>query len=198
MDYISLFKQSVEQWPERTALVDRNGERCANYLELDSLSSLVAGKIKASGFKRGDFILVNMGRCMEYVAAYLGVLKAGCVVVPVVPDYPDDRVAFIRSDCGSRLTITQDFFSDIKEYEPFESPAEGAEPALLAYTSGSTGTPKGILFSTADLARGAVRHAVVFDGVSPVIYGGAALFSFLLHIIEYLTVLYVGGTTHIL
>ncbi len=198
MDYISLFRQSVEQWPERAALVDRNGERCANYLEIDSLSGLVAGKIKASGFGKGDFILVNMGRCMEYVAAYLGVLKAGCVVVPVVPDYPDDRVAFIRSDCGSRLTITLGFFSDIKDYEPYESPAEGAEPALLAYTSGSTGNPKGILFSTADLARGAVRHAVVFDDVDPVIYGGAAQFSFLLHIIEYLTILSIGGTTHIL
>ncbi|MCQ2158591.1 MAG: AMP-binding protein, partial [Bacteroidales bacterium] len=198
MDYTGLFGLSASKWPERTALVDRNGERSISYAELERLSGLVAGKLKALGFTKGDFVLVNMGRCAEYVASYIGILKAGCIVVPVVPDYPDERVAFIRSDCGSRFTVTSDFFSDIDSYEPCCNPADGADPALLAYTSGSTGTPKGILFSAADLARGAVRHASVFDGIHPVIYGGAALFSFLLHIIEYLTVLSIGGTTHIL
>ncbi|MCQ2173848.1 MAG: amino acid adenylation domain-containing protein, partial [Bacteroidales bacterium] len=198
MEYTSLFRQSAAKWPSRTALVDRNGERSTSYSQLDRLSGQVAGKLKAQGLGKGDFILVNNGRCMEYIASYLGVLKAGCIVVPVVPDYPEDRVEFIRSDCGARLAITQEFFSDIENYEPFYSPAEGAEPALLAYTSGSTGTPKGMLFSTADLARTAIRHESVFGGVSPVIYAGAALFSFLLHLIEYLTVLSIGGTTHIL
>lgn len=198
MDYISLFKQSVNKWTERCALVDKNGERHTSYAELDHLSGLVAGKLRSFGFVKGDFVLINMGRCMEYIAAYLGVLKAGCVVVPVVPDYPDERIGFISSDCNSRLTITFDFFSDINNYDLYECPAEGVEPALLAYTSGSTGTPKGILFSSADLARSAVRHASVFEGVEPIIYGGAALFSFLLHAIEYLTILSLGGTTHIL
>lgn len=198
MDFISLFKESAGKWPERVALVDGNGKRETSYAELDRLSGLVAGKLKALGFARGDFILINMGRRMEYIAAYFGVLKAGCVVVPTVPDYPDERVAFIRKDCGSRLTITFDFLSDIEDYEPFEAPGEGTDPALLAYTSGSTGTPKGILFSTADLARGAIRHRMVFDGIEPVIYAGVALFSFLLQIIEYHTVLTIGGTTHIL
>ena len=198
MEYTSLFRQTAAKYPSKTALVDRNGNRSTSYAELDRLSGLVAGKLKSLGFVKGDFILVNMGRCMEYVASYIGALKAGCVVVPVVPDYPDERVAFIRTDCGSRLTITADFFNDIEDFEPCCSPADGSDPALLAYTSGSTGTPKGILFSTADLARGAVRHASVFDGIDNVVYAGAALFSFLLHIIEYLTVLTIGGTTHIL
>ena len=198
MEYISIFRRSANEWPDRIALVDQGGERRTSYAELDRLSGLVAGKLKASGARRGDFILIDMGRRMEYVASYIGVLKAGCVVVPLVPDYPEERISFIRSDCGSRLTVTLDFFSDIEDYEPFENPSSGSQPALLAYTSGSTGTPKGILFSAADLARGAVRHSSVFEGVSPVIYGGAALFSFLLHIIEYLTVLSIGGTTHIL
>ena len=200
MDYISLFRQSVRKWPGMTALVDRNGERKTSYAELDRLSSLVAGKLKYLGFAKGndsDFILVNMGRCMEYQAAYIGVLKAGCAVVPVVPEYPEERVAFIKKDCGSRLTITPEFFSDIENYTPYCCHTDSA-PALLAYTSGSTGTPKGILFSTADLARGAIRHQSVFDNIEPVIYGGGALFSFLLHIIEYLTVFSIGGTTHIL
>ncbi len=78
MDYISLFKQAVAEWPERTALVDKNGERNTTYSELDRLSSLVSGKLKALGFVKGEFILINMGRRMEYIASYLGVLKAIC------------------------------------------------------------------------------------------------------------------------
>ncbi len=198
MNYIALFRESAAKYQERAALTDRNGQRNTSYAELDRLSSLVAGKLVKMGFVKGDFILINMGRHMEYIAAYLGVLKAGCVVVPVVPDYPEERISFIRSDCGSRFTVTLDFFTDIENYQPYVAPAEDSEPALLAYTSGSTGTPKGILFSTADLARGAVRHTSVFEGVEPVIYAGTALFSFLLQVIEYITVLAIGGTTHIL
>ena len=118
MDYISLFKSSACRWPRRVALVDKNGNRGTTYGELDSLSGLVAGKLHSLGFEKGDFIMINMGRQMEYMAAYLGILKAGCVVVPVVPDYPEDRIDFIRKDCGSRLTVTAAFFDDIENFEP--------------------------------------------------------------------------------
>ena len=198
MDYISIFEEAVAKFPERAALVDRDGARSISYGELDSLSSLVAGKLKAQGCRRGDFVAVNMDRCSEYLAAYLGVLKAGCAVVPLVPDYPKERIEFIKKDCNATLTITENFFEDIESFSPYADPAAGAEPAVLAYTSGSTGTPKGILLSTADLARAAIRQKVVFDGVNPIIYGASALLSFLIHIVEYLTTFVTGGTVHII
>ena len=198
MNYINLFKESVVRHPDSTALVDNNGKRSITYAGLDILSSRVAGKLKACGYREGDFIIINMGRQLEYIASYLGILKAGCIVVPVVPDYPEERISFIRDDCGSRLTITADFLSDIEEFEPYGNPVDGGKPAILAYTSGSTGNPKGILMSTADLARSAMRHAPLYNGVNPVVYGSAALFSFLIHIVEYLTTFHVGGTVHII
>ena len=198
MNYISLFRQSATQWADKAALVDRDGERAVTYRELDVLSGLVAGKLRNGGCRKGDFVVVNMGRCAEYLAAYLGVLKAGCAVVPLVPDYPEERVGFIKNDCNAKLTISEEFFEDIENYRPLSDPATDAEPAVLAYTSGSTGTPKGILLSTADLARAALRQKVVFDGVEPIIYGGSALLSFLIHIVEYLTTFAAGGTTHII
>lgn len=198
MDYISLFKNSVAKWPDRIAIVDRKGERGTSYAALDRLSSLVAGKLKSLGFVEGDFVLINMGRRMEYIASYLGVLKAGCIVVLVVPEYPDERVAFIRSDCGSRLTITEAFFSDLEDYEPYDGHVEGAAPALLIYTSGSTGKPKGILISTADLARSAERHSSLFEGVEPLICGAVGMLTFIVHTYDYLTVLAMGGTSHII
>ena len=198
MDYISVFGQTVARCHADTAIVDRDGERSVTYGELDTLSGLVAGKLRTEGCRKGDFVIVNMGRCAEYLAAYLGILKAGCVVVPLVPDYPEERIEFIRKDCGAKLTITEEFFENIESYGAYSNPATDAQPAVLAYTSGSTGTPKGILLSTADLARAAMRHKAIFDGVSPIIYGASALMSFLIHIIEYITVFALGGTAHII
>lgn len=198
MDYISVFGQTVARCHADTAIVDRDGERTVTYGELDALSGLVAGKLRTEGCRKGDFVIVNMGRRAEYLAAYLGILKAGCVVVPLVPDYPEERIEFIRKDCGAKLTITEEFFENIESHSAYSNPATDAQPAVLAYTSGSTGTPKGILLSTADLARAAMRHKAIFDGVSPIIYGSAALMSFLIHIIEYITVFALGGTAHII
>ncbi|MCQ2058794.1 MAG: amino acid adenylation domain-containing protein [Bacteroidaceae bacterium] len=198
MNYIELFNNAAKKFSSRTALVDSNGLRQTSYNTLDQLSSKVAGKLIAGNCAKGDSIMIYMGRQMEYWAAYLGILKAGCIIVPVVPDYPQDRISYIRSDCGSKLTITTEFFDDIDSYKPYCNPADGCEPALLAYTSGSTGNPKGILFSTADLARGAIRHKSIYSGIDPIINAGAGLFPFLIHIFEYLTVFILGGTTHII
>lgn len=198
MNYIELFSSATKEFSNKTALVDNKGLRKTSYKDLDELSGKVAGKLIACNCEKGNFVMIHIGRQMEYWAAYLGILKAGCIVVPVVSDYPQDRISYICSDCGATLTITAEFFDDIDSYRPYCNPADGSEPALLAYTSGSTGNPKGILFSTADLARGAQRHKSIYSGIDPVINAGAGLFPFLIHIFEYLTVFILGGTTHII
>ncbi len=197
MNYIEIFRQSVLLNRGKTALVDRDGTRPMTYGELDALSDHVAGKLHALGCKRGDFILVRMDRRSEYVAAYLGILKAGCAVVPTVEEYPEERVSFIRENCGSKLTVTEEFFDGIETFAPFSDLAGDREPALLAYTSGSTGTPKGILLSVGDICRSALRHRNIYEGVEPLVMAGTALFSFLVHVFEYLTVFSMGGTTYI-
>ena len=198
MNFINIFKKSVAEYSNAVALADNNGKRLTTYLELDELSSRVAGKLHSFGYKKGDFILINMGRQAEYIAAYLGILKAGCIAVPTVPEYPKDRIDFISGNCCAKTIITSNFFDDIEIYKPFENLADDTEPALLIYTSGSTGTPKGIMHSCGDVARAAVRHEIIFENVSPIIYASLAPMSFIAHIFEFLTVLYLGGTTHIL
>ena len=197
MNYIELFRKSVLLNRGKPALVDRDGTRSMTYGELDALSDRVSGKLHALGCKRGDFILIRMDRRSEYIAAYLGILKAGCVVVPIVEEYPEERVAFIRENCGSELTVTADFFDDAEQYEPFYDLAGDREPALLSYTSGSTGTPKGILLSASDVCRAALRHQNLYDGIEPLRMAATGLFSFLVHLFEYLTVFSMGGTTYI-
>ena len=86
------FNINIANYAQQTAIVDQNGQREISYARLNELSGRVATKLKARGCQPGDAVMVCMERSMEYVLAYIGVLKAGCVVVPVVLDYPKERI----------------------------------------------------------------------------------------------------------
>ena len=198
MNFISLFSAQAEIHKNDIAVVDFNGRRSTTYEQLDLLSSLVAGKLIDRGCEKGNFIIINMERRMEYMAAYLGVLKAGCAIVPVVPEYPEERINYIKKNCEAAAVIGFDFFDDIDDYPAYSEPAENNAPAMLVYTSGSTGNPKGILHSSGDIARAALRHREFFDGISDIVFGATTPFSFMAHIFEYTSVWCLGGTVHIL
>lgn len=199
MNYISAFKTSVQQNAEKPALVDFDGTRQTTYKELDRLSSKVAGKLHAAGCSKGSFIPVLMERRMEYMAAYLGVLKAGCVVVPLVPEIPWTRISYITNHCKAKLTIDISFFDDIEIYEPFEDLAGDDEPALLIYTSGSTGTPKGILHTVSSLSHASLRYPPFSQSEDGSLnFAAAAPLSFIAHVNEYLSQFLHGGAVHIL
>ncbi|MCR5488425.1 MAG: AMP-binding protein [Lachnospiraceae bacterium] len=156
LDQIILFAKEDAQ---KTAIVDRDGERTTSFAELNALSGCIAAKLAATGLGEGSFVVLGLDRSMEYVAAYLGVLKAGCAAVPVIRSYPPERIAYIRKDCGAAL-LDEEFLTDIEQYEPIEPlPVPAPAPALVIYTSGSTGKPKGILHGRGALEEAVARNA---------------------------------------
>ncbi len=197
MNYIELFKKSVEKYPKRIAIVDRNGERSTSYEELDELSSKMAGKLHSLGYVKGDFVVLNMGRNLEYIASYLGSLKAGCIFAPVVPEYPQERISYIISDCNAKCVITEQFFEDIDQYDLYCKPNDGTEAAYMVYTSGSTGNPKGILHSAADLYRGAERLFETVEDVDPLRVAAISSLAFAVQIFESFSMLGMGATIFI-
>ena len=80
----------------------------------------------------------------------MGILKAGAAYVPVDPEYPPDRIAWIVRDSAAVATITTADLEKISE-ESLAALPRDAEPAsprdlcYLIYTSGSTGRPKGVM-----------------------------------------------------
>lgn len=197
MNYIALFAEAARRYADLPALTDRDGGRTLTYAQLDTLSGRVAGKLRASGLCAGDFVAIRTGRCAEYIAAYLGVLKAGCVAVPLVPEIPAARADYIRENCGASLTVTEEYFSDVENYAPICENADGKAPGLLIYTSGSTGAPKGILHSVGDLGRAADRQTRFFKDLSPLRYAACGSFGFICHVTEYLSVFLTGGEVFI-
>ncbi|MBV7340297.1 amino acid adenylation domain-containing protein [Chloroflexi bacterium TSY] len=99
------------------------------------------------------------------VIAVYGILKAGGAYIPLDPQYPADRIAFMITDANVELILTQKSllckFDDYKtttiridtewmyiETEECETPHDELSPNNLAYviyTSGSTGNPKGVM-----------------------------------------------------
>ncbi len=193
-----LFFQAASH-PERTAVVDENGTRFTTYAEFTSLIRKTAGKLREMHLTPGSFIVINMGRCREYLTAFYAVIYAGYAVIPLVPEIPAERERYIIDESKSELTIHRDFFSGIEQYEEYDAPARREDDnALMLYTSGSTGRPKGVYFHFGPLSRLYQNAIVLLDGIDPIIYGSSIAYSFAAISVDTFHVFCAGGTMHIL
>ena len=52
-------------------------------------------------------VAICVERSLEMVVGLLGILKAGAAYVPVDPEYPQDRIAYVLQDAGARVVLTQ-------------------------------------------------------------------------------------------
>ena len=122
-------------------------------------------------------VAVLCGRNTEWIAALVGVLKAGCAYLPLDPEMPRERLAFILGDSGCRLLLAgapyqAEVFEGVRsvpvaEASRFSKPTAATAAlsprslAYIIYTSGTTGQPKGVLIehggfanTVAELMRG--------------------------------------------
>ena len=145
-----------------------------SYGELDAAARRLARRLADLGVGPDVPVAVFAERSLEMVVALLGVLQAGGAYLPVDPDYPADRVAWMLSDSGVPVILAQGRLLDrLPEGLPEHggrvisldgaaaiSPAGATEPGLsrlpnvepsnlayVIYTSGSTGRPKGTMNS---------------------------------------------------
>jgi len=76
--------------------------------ELDVLSNRVACALGALGVGAGDAVAIAMPMTLESVAAYLGILKAGAVVVSIADSFASGEIATRLRIAGARVAVTQD------------------------------------------------------------------------------------------
>ena len=191
------FRTLAQIQPDKVALVC--GDERITYRELDDLSDRFAGAVAARGAGREKIYPIMLPRGIDYLAAAIGVQKAGAAFAPLSLEYPADRVTYIVGDCGSDLLIDQGFVDAARDHEPLrDCPViDPRDAAMVTYTSGSTGNPKGILHEHDGFTRAIVAELPISCEA-----GGIELsvtpFNFAISMADIFVPLWVGATICIL
>ncbi|WP_164018688.1 non-ribosomal peptide synthetase [Pyxidicoccus trucidator] len=139
-----------------------------SYGELDARSNQLARYLRSLGVGPEVRVALCFRRSPEALVAILAVLKAGGVYVPLDPQYPRQRLAFVLEDTKPRVLLTQRALLDVLpppgetrvvcldlEWERIsqeraarlERNVSPDNLVYIIYTSGSTGQPKGVMIS---------------------------------------------------
>ncbi|MCX4771937.1 non-ribosomal peptide synthase/polyketide synthase [Streptomyces sp. NBC_01260] len=162
-----LFAAQVARTPDAVAVVSQGVE--VSYAELDARANRLARHMLGQGVAPESLVGVCLERGIDMVVALLGVLKAGGVCLPLDPEYPADRNAYMLDDAApdavlasvatasllprSVAPVVLDSPETVQALAALSpdtaAPGEWAGPlpansAYVIYTSGSTGRPKGV------------------------------------------------------
>ncbi|RAY16066.1 non-ribosomal peptide synthetase [Actinomadura craniellae] len=181
-----LFAVQVRRRPDAVALVFEDTE--LTYAELDARANRLAHVLAGLGAGPEQVVALALPRSAEMIIAELAVLKAGAAYLPIDPDHPADRIAYMLADASPTCLVTT---AELDEHVPAaegmarltigspDSPQLAAAPttapevalsplnaAYVIYTSGSTGRPKGVVLSHTGVAKLVATQSERF-GVGP-------------------------------
>ncbi|MFC6544895.1 amino acid adenylation domain-containing protein [Nonomuraea salmonea] len=188
-----LFEAHAARNPAATAVVC--GTEQLGFGELDARANRLARRLADQGVGPEVAVGVLLERGVELAVAFLAVLKAGGVYVPLNTGYPPARLAHMLRDSGAAVLVTDAGLEDTAvelldhgcrlvvvddgQGETYRRPVEAGNAAYVAYTSGSTGVPKGVTVPYGALAAyvAAWEHALAgVGGPGPVLSMAAAGF----------------------
>jgi amino acid adenylation domain-containing protein len=155
-----MFREQAARTPLATAVVF--GDRRLSYRELDERANQLAHLLTARGAGPEVSVGVCMPRSEQTIVAFLAVLKSGAVYLPLDPEYPADRLAFMVADADVALLVTDSETAAELEIgvvpvvlvdaglapgapgrtAPPETAVTPANLSCAFYTSGSSGRPK--------------------------------------------------------
>ncbi|NUT40817.1 MAG: amino acid adenylation domain-containing protein, partial [Thermoactinospora sp.] len=136
------------------------GDVSLTYGELAARSERLARRLRALGAGPGDRVAVCMRQSADLAVAVLGVLRAGAAYLPLDPEHPAERLAYVVEDAGVRIAVSDSSgrlpgdLITVGVDQPGEESGEAIREAVrevtpddlayVIYTSGTTGRPKGV------------------------------------------------------
>ena len=172
----SLLQARALRWPDQICVeVDQGGT--LTFQELEGRAHRVACGLVAQGLQHGARVALGFRNpdALAYFVAYLGIQKAGGVVVPVNPRAPErERTRIIENCEASHQILSLGSYQElVASTAEVTLPIVDAEDlAEIIYTSGTTGLSKGVAVTHANAVgmvdAGAVERAAGHTFLCPV------------------------------
>lgn len=157
---VQLFEEQVSRAPDRIA-AEFEQERI-RYDDLNKRSNQLARYLQTRGIKREAVVGIMQTHSIDLLVSILAVVKAGAAYLPIDPEYPSERAAYMIQDSGCRLILVKEereryeelpcewISVDRIELHTYSSEnlyfhREMSDLVYIIYTSGSTGKPKGVM-----------------------------------------------------
>jgi amino acid adenylation domain-containing protein len=160
-----LFAGQVERTPDHTAVVDMETGVAVTYRQLNERANQLARVLTERAVDTGCIVGLMMHDSAEMAVAVLGVLKAGGAYLPIDPDYPRERRAYMIEDSRLKMLLVGSSFSDRmpgtlsppsmipltdetlagRDTVNLQRAGSASDIAYVIYTSGTTGRPKGVV-----------------------------------------------------
>ncbi|MDL4774583.1 non-ribosomal peptide synthetase [Actinomadura xylanilytica] len=147
----ALFEAQVSARPDALAVTFEGVS--LSFGEVNARANRLARHLVAQGVGPEQFVALKFSRSADLVVGVLAVLKAGAAYVPVDPDYPVDRIAYMLDDARPVLTLDSVDVPDGYADTNLNVPISPDHPAYVIYTSGSTGRPKGVVVPHQNVVR---------------------------------------------
>ncbi|MEP6463398.1 MAG: AMP-binding protein [Frankiaceae bacterium] len=98
-----LVRRAAAVSPDKAAF--RFRDEVVTWAEVDARVDAVATGLRARGLTVGDRVALLLANTPDYVAAYFGILRAGCVAVPINTSYTADELTYLLNDSGTRMAL---------------------------------------------------------------------------------------------
>ncbi|MCP3776107.1 amino acid adenylation domain-containing protein [Paenibacillus sp. MZ04-78.2] len=212
--FAELFAGQVRRTPDAVAV--EFGDERLTYRELEQWTRRLAHGLRSRGVAAESVVAVMLPKGPELIAAMIAVLRAGGAYLPIDPDYPAERIAYMLNDSQAPFLMTKGgigqtvagWRGEVILVEPKEAqggaveelrdvhwpfPGEG-DLAYIIYTSGSTGQPKGVMIEHRGLGNliHATKDRLGLSGRTRILQFSSC--SFDASVVEIFPVLCSGGT----
>ena len=204
--------EGAEFKPEHEAV--RSGTDVLTYKQLSDRVETVSLHLCALGVRSNDIVGLCVERSLDLVVGLLGILKSGAAFVPLDPNFPKERLAYMVKDaCPVAILMqkrtkdalplsvgTRLYLDDLPRLQSeggrenvSEKQRRPADLAYVIYTSGSTGSPKGVEISHRSLMNFLYAMRQQLGVTSDDALLAVTTVSFDIAILELLLPLLVGG-----
>jgi len=117
MTLVEMIQKSTALYGDRPALCMAGGEQFS-YREIGTRTKTIAARLLALGIVRQDRVAIAAESSPYWGIAYLGAVRAGAIVVPILPDFTPDQIKNILTHSEAKAVFCSDkLFNRLKDIE---------------------------------------------------------------------------------